>query len=385
MDTTRRAVLTGVAVAGAAAWAARVARGDEAPGAPGAPPEPPAAGKAAQPLKVLVLGGTAFLGPEIVGPAVARGHAVTLFNRGKTNPGLFPDLERLRGDRNGDVKALEGRAWDVVIDTSAYVPKHVRSVMEVLAEKVRHYVLVSTISVYPKLGENREPVDEETPVGTVEETPDVKVTGATYGPLKALCEQAAEKAMPGRVANVRPGLIVGPGDPTNRFTYWPVRIARGGDVLCPGDGSSEAQAIDVRDLGRWIVRVAEERTVGVYNAVGFKGTLSFQEFLAGAKCELNTEARLVWVPEATLEAQKVSAWHHLPMWIPASGSAHVSNARAVAKGLEFRPVTDTLADTLAWVRATKREVAWGTGREPGLSAEREAAVLAAHGAAGAPK
>jgi 2'-hydroxyisoflavone reductase len=384
MDATRRAVLTGVVAAGAAAWAAAKARADDQPGAPGAPPAPPAPVKAQKPLKILVLGGTAFLGPEVVEPAVARGHTVTLFNRGKTNPGLFPNLEKLRGDRNGDLKALAGRSWDVVIDTSAYVPKHVRSVMEILAAKVQHYVLISTISVYPNFGENRDPVDEDTPVATVEETPDIKVA-ENYGPLKAMCEQAAEKAMPGKVANIRPGLIVGPGDPTDRFTYWPVRIAKGGDVLCPGDGSSEAQAIDVRDLGVWIVRVAEERTVGVYNAVGFKGTLSFLEMLAGAKCALNTEARLVWVPEAVLEAQKISPWGNLPLWIPPKGNAHISNARAIAKGLDFRPVTDTCKDTLAWFHDTKRSVAWGTERRPGLSAVREAAALAAHRAAGAPK
>jgi 2'-hydroxyisoflavone reductase len=336
-----------------------------------------ASSKAARPLKILMLGGTAFLGPEIVAPAVARGHTVTLFNRGKTNPGLFPDLEKLRGDRNGDVSALKGRTFDAVFDTSAYASSHVKRVREVLGDAVGHYTLVSTISVYPGVGSSRDPIDEDSPVGVLDDPTSEKVTDTSYGPLKALCEKAAEAAWPGRVANVRPGLIVGPGDPTDRFTYWPARVARGGEVLAPGDGNDEAQCIDVRDLGAFIVRLAEEKTVGVYNAVGFEGRVSFAELLHGAKCAIRHDASFTWVPAPFLEKQGVSAWQNLPLWLPPEGNAHVKNARALAKGLVFRPVAQTLADTLAWARETKRDVAWGTGRAPGLSAAREAEVLAA--------
>ncbi len=323
-----------------------------------------------------MLGGTAFLGPEIVGSAMARGHTVTLFNRGKTHPGLFPTLEKLRGDRNGDVSALRGRTFDAVFDTSAYVPSHVRRVREALGEGVGHYTLVSTISVYPGYGSKPDPIDEETPVGTLADPTSEQLSDAAYGPLKALCEQAAEAGWPGRVANVRPGLIVGPGDPTDRFTYWPVRVARGGEVLAPGDGTAGVQCIDVRDLGAFIVRLAEDRAVGTMNAVGFEGPLSFVEMLHGAKCALRHDVTFTWVPAAFLAAQRVAPWQHLPLWMPPEVAAPVRNARAVAKGLVFRPIARTLADTVAWVHETKRSPAWGE-RAPGLSAAREAEVLAA--------
>jgi 2'-hydroxyisoflavone reductase len=374
---TRRTVLGSAAGLGAAA--ALAARAQAAPGDPAPAPAPKGAGeKAARPLKILMLGGTAFLGPEIVEPAVARGHTVTLFNRGKTNPGLFPDLDKLHGDRNGDVSALKGRSFDAVFDTSAYVPAHVRRVREVLGDGVGHYTLVSTISVYPSIGQSRDTVDEDSPVGTIADPTTEKVTNESYGPLKALCEKAAEDGWPGRVARVRPGLIVGPGDPTDRFTYWPVRVARGGEVLAPGDGNDEAQCIDVRDLGAFIVRCAEDRVVGVLNAVGFEGRVSFAELLHGAKCAIRHDVSFTWVPAPFLEAQKVSPWQNLPVWVPPEGNGHVKNERAITKGLRFRPLAQTVADTLAWVRETKREVAWGTGRAPGITAQREAEVLAAY-------
>jgi 2'-hydroxyisoflavone reductase len=377
---TRRTLVGAAAGLGAAAALAgrALARPQDAAPAPAPAPAPAADGpKAARPLKLLMLGGTAFLGPEIVGPAVARGHTVTLFNRGKTNPGLFPDLEKLHGDRKGDVSALAGRTFDAVFDTSAYTPSQVRRIREVLGERIGHYTLVSTASVYPALGSSRETIDEDSPVGTLPDPTTEEVTGATYGPLKALCERAAEAAWPGRVAHVRPGLIVGPGDPTDRFTYWPVRVARGGEVLAPGDGTDEAQCIDVRDLGAWIVALAEQRVVGTFNALGFEGRLFFAELLHGAKCAIRHDVAFTWVPAPFLAAQHVEPWGHLPLWIPPEGNGHVKNERAIAKGLTFRPVAQTLADTLAWVRATKRDVAWGTGRAPGLAAAREAEVLAA--------
>ena len=275
------------------------------------------------------------------------------------------------------MSALKGRSFDAVFDTSAYVPAHVRRIKEALGDGVGHYTLVSTISVYPKLGETRDAIDEDTPVGKATDPTAEKASNESYGPLKALCENAAEEAWPGRVANVRPGLIVGPGDPTDRFTYWPARIGAGGEVLAPGDGNDEAQLIDVRDLGRWIVAVAEAGTTGVYNAVGFEGRLSFAELLHGAKCALRHDVSFTWVPAPFLAEQKVAPWQNLPLWLPPEGNGHVKNEKALAKGLTFRPVAQTIADTLAWVREAKREVAWGTGASPGLSTEREKAVLAA--------
>ena len=382
---SRRTLLASAAGAGAAAaLAPAVARAADAPGAPAPAPGagPAAPGKAATPLRILMLGGTSFLGPEIVEEALAQGHTVTLFNRGKTRPDLFPGLEKLRGDRNGDVSALKGRSFDAVFDTSAYVPSHVRRVREALGDGVGHYTLVSTISVYAAMGASRDPIDEASAVATLPDPTVETLTDATYGPLKALCEQAAEAAWPGRVVHVRPGLIVGPGDPTDRFTYWPARVARGGEVLAPGDGTDGAQCIDVRDLGRFVVRVAQDRTTGVYNAVGFEGPLSFAELLHGAKCALRHDVTFTWVPAAFLAEQKVGPWHNLPLWIPPEGNNPLRNAKAIGKGLTFRPVAQTVADTVAWLRDTRRDVAWGTGRAPGLSPAREAEVLAAWKAKG---
>jgi 2'-hydroxyisoflavone reductase len=204
---------------------------------------------ARQPIKLLILGGTAFLGPAIVNAAVARGHTITLFNRGKTNPQLYPELEKLRGDRNGDLEALAGRQWDAVIDTSGYYPRVVKMSAELLAPNVGHYTFISSISVYRDF--KTPDMTEAAPVGTIDDPTIEEITGETYGPLKALCEQAAEAAMPGRVANIRPGLIVGPRDRSDRFTYWPVRIARGGEVLCPGNGDDAGRTdLDRRGVSR---------------------------------------------------------------------------------------------------------------------------------------
>ena len=325
------------------------------------------------PMKILILGGTAFLGPEIVEAARAHGHVLTLFNRGKTNPGLFPDIEKLRGDRNGDLKSLEGRSWDAVIDTSGYVPRHVRDSARLLSKAVGHYVFISTVSVSADF--KTEGMDESAPVGTLPDPTVEQVTGETYGPLKALCEKAAEEAMPGRVANVRPGLIVGPGDPTDRFTYWPVRVAKGGDVLAPGNPDTAVQFIDVRDLAAWSVKLVEDGHAGGYNAVGPKARLTMQELLHGAKVVSGSDARFTWVPDEFLLAQSVGPWMELPLWVPLSegpGFAALKNEKAVARGLEFRPAGDTLRDTLAW-NATRK----GTTFANTLKPDKEQQVLAA--------
>jgi 2'-hydroxyisoflavone reductase len=327
-------------------------------------------------MRILVLGGTAFLGPELVEAARSRGHVLTLFNRGKTNPGLFPDVEKLHGDRDGKLDALRGRGWDAVIDTSGYVPRIVRASAELLAPAVERYLFVSTISAY---AETIPPGSDETAPLAVAPDPKSEDVRAHYGALKALCEKAAEAAMPGRVSVVRPGLIVGPGDPTDRFTYWPVRLARGGEALAPGDGRDPVQVVDVRDLAAWMIRLVERRDAGTYNAAGPAGALDMAGLLKACGRASASPAALTWVPWPFLEKRKVEPWSDMPVWIPSgtegSGMASVSNARAVARGLRFRPVADTARDALAWWRALPEERR--AKLRAGISPEREREVLAA--------
>jgi 2'-hydroxyisoflavone reductase len=326
---------------------------------------------------LLVLGGTSFLGPQVVDAAKARGYKVTLFNRGKTNPGMFPDLEQLHGDRNVSLAPLEGRKWDLVVDTSAYFPRQVRMSAGLLKDATKAYVLVSSISVYVDTSKPR--LDEASPVGKIPDETVETISEGNYGPLKALCEQAAEKEMPGKVLNVRPGLIVGPGDPTDRFTYWPVRVARGGEVLAPGDPADPVQFIDVRDLGEWIVRALDGGTRGVFNATGPAAPLGIGGLLAACKTVSKSNATFRWADAPFLEAQKVEAWSDMPVWLAPAGETlganRVSAARAMAAGLTFRPLETTIADTLAWWKTLPEERRAKT--KAGLSADREAAVLAA--------
>jgi len=370
---SRRAVLKGLALAAPAlGFPAAISSRAEAQ-------EKAAASDGGKSL--LVLGGTMFLGPEVVEAALARGWKVTLFNRGKTNPQLFPDLEKLHGDRDpskGDgLKALAGRRWDAVVDTSGYVPRHVLASASLLAPTARQYLFVSTISVY---ADNSKPgADETAAVGTLEDATVETVDGGSYGPLKALCEQAVEKAMPGRTTVVRPGLIVGPSDPSDRFTYWPVRVAKGGEVLAPGTPQDPTQFIDVRDLGNWIALLIDRNRTGIFNATGPKQPLPMGDLLASCKRVSGSNAVFTWVPSPFLEAQQVAPWSDMPVWVPPvddmAGFARISIARATAAGLTFRPVDDTVRDTLAWWKTVPEERR--AKMRAGLGAEREAAVLAA--------
>jgi 2'-hydroxyisoflavone reductase len=326
------------------------------------------------PRRILILGGTGFLGPALVEAARARGHALTLFNRGKTRPELFPDVEKLRGDRDGKLEALRGRRWDAVVDTSGYVPRIVKMSAELLAPGVGRYLFVSSISVY---GEDvRAGADESAPVQELAD-PRTEDVGRSYGALKAACERAAEAAMPGRVLVVRPGLIVGPGDGTDRFTYWPVRLDRGGEVLAPGDGTDPAQIIDVRDLAAWMIALAERGAVGTFNAVGPAERLTMREMLERSRDAIGSKASLVWVPAAFLAEHRVSPWSDLPAWVPAakSGFASLSNGRAVAAGLRFRPIGVTAKDTLSWWKAQPPDRR--AKLRAGLSEPREREVLEA--------
>jgi len=362
----------------AAGFAAACGSGKSAPPAAAAGPAPAPAPAAPPPKKtILVLGGTGFLGPHVVEAALARGHTLTLFNRGKTRPNLFPNVEKLQGDRDGKLDALRGRTWDAVVDTSAYVPRITKLSAELLAPSVKQYVNISTISVYPK--DDVPGADETAPLATIADPTNEDVK-KNYGALKALCEAAAEAALPGRVTNIRPGLIIGPGDPTGRFTHWPTRMAEGGEVLCPGDGSTPTQWVDGRDLGAWIVKVIEDGTVGIFNALGPERRITMKEVLEACDAAGGHKATLTWVDAAFLDQQDVSPWSELPMWFDAKGEmagfGTMSNARAVKAGLRFRPILDTARDTLAWIETVpddKRKKYSSTG----ISREKEAKILAA--------
>lgn len=325
-------------------------------------------------MKILILGGTVFLGRHLVDAALARGHAVTLFNRGQHNPDLYPEVEKLRGDRDGDLAALTGRRWDAVVDTSGYVPRIVRAAAELLADAVDHYTFISSISVYADFTAHG--MDEAAPVGALEDETAEEVL-PNYGPLKALCEQAAERAMPGRVLIIRPGLIVGPFDPSDRFTYWPHRIAAGGEVLAPGSPARPVQIIDVRDLAEWNIRMVERQGTGVFNATGPDRVLTMAEVLDACCTVSGSDARLTWVSEAFLAEAGVRPWTELPLWVPGTdenaGFADVACRKAIAAGLTFRPLDGTVRDTLAWDTARPA----GTVRTNGLDPDREADLLRA--------
>lgn len=333
-----------------------------------------------QKQSVLVMGGTAFLGPPIVERLVADGHKVTLFNRGKTNPGLFPDLEKLIGDRKSDVKALEGRKFDAVIDTNGYFPAHVEKPLSVLKDNIGHYVFVSTVSVYPEMGQKE--LDESSTLAELSEEAIAAATaagkiGADYGALKVACERMAEKLMPGKVTVVRPGLIVGDGDPTDRFTYWPARVAQGGEVLAPGKPEWEIQIADVRDVGDFCVHTAVNRTPGIFNVDGPEKPIAMGDVLEACKRVTKSDAKFTWVDVEFLAEQGVQAWADLPAWFPPQpGQTQVpavSCKKAIAAGLKFRPIDKTIEEALEHHRSR------GENYKPKwrLTAEREAEVLKA--------
>jgi len=342
------------------------------PGEPGGKPASellPDVPAAERPLKILVLGGTGFIGPYEVRYAVARGHSVTVFNRGRHQADLPASVEHLVGDRNGDLESLKGRDWDVVVDNPTTLPKWVRDSASLLAGHAGQYVFISTISVYADT--SKPGMDETAPLLPYQGNDpyaETRVTAELYGPLKALSEKEAEKWFPGKTTVIRPGLIVGPGDPSDRFTYWPVRIDRGGEVLAPGEPTGPAQIIDARDLSEWTIRMCEQGDMGIYNATGPRAPLSFAEMLYGCRAVTSgsNDIRFTWVDAGFLAQQQVSAWREMPVWVPDTpenaGFARVSIERAVAKGLTFRPLADTARDALDWFHT--------------LPAERQAKMLA---------
>lgn len=313
-------------------------------------------------MKLLLLGGTVFLGRHIVEAALARGHEVTLFNRGQHNPDLFPEVEKLRGDRNGDLSALQGRQWDAAIDTSGFVPRIVRASAEALMNAVKHYAFISSISVYADF--TKPGIDESSPVAKLADESVEEVTGETYGGLKALCEQAAAEILPSKVLIVRPGLIVGPDDQSDRFTYWPYRVAQGGEVLAPGRPDHQEQFIDVRDLAQWIVRMVEAGKTGVYNATGPEYVLSTQQLLEVCKAATGSDAQFTWVDEAFLAPMLEEV--NLQPWVPDAyvGMRAVNCNKACADGLTFRPLAETVRDTLVWKAASPTADTLRSGLKP---------------------
>lgn len=322
-------------------------------------------------MNLLILGGTVFLGRHIVEEALARGHSVTTFTRGRHNPELFPSVVKLRGDRDGGLDALSGRRWDAVIDTSGHLPRLVRESAEFLSIAVGHYTLISTLAVYA--GFPRTPgLNEAAPLAVTADPGNETVDLRTMGPLKALCEAAAESALPGRTLIVRAGLLAGPHDPTDRFTYWPRRVARGGDVLAPGSPAQPVQLVDARDLARWIVDGAEARRTGPYNATGPAEPLSLGTLLDLCRQETGSDARFEWLDDKFLLSNGARPIMDLPLWTAtARGAATVDCRRAIAAGLTFRPLRATIRDTLAWDESREASVP----RRAGLPAARERELL----------
>ena len=326
-------------------------------------------------MRLLILGGTVFLGRHVAAEALARGHEVTVFHRGRHGNELFAgQAEHLIGDRGSDLSALEGGRWDAAVDTSGYQPADVAASSALLAAAgVEHLAFVSTCNVYP--GWPAEPVSEESAVWT---------DGDDYGPNKAASEREAEAALPGRVAALRAGLLCGPHDNVFRLPWWVQRIARGGDVLAPGDPDRHVQLIDARDLARWIVDLGERREAGVYNATSPPGRTTMREVLEATVGATGSDAELTWVPDEALVAAEAGAWVEVPLWLPEAegpGTWRVAASRAEASGLRCRPVAETIADVWAWLEAGGAEAEGPDWLSPhaatGMSPERERELLAA--------
>mgnify|MGYP001547845875 FL=1 len=338
------------------------------------------AGAAGRNLKILFLGGTGFLGPHTVRYALERGHDVTLFNRGRTNIDLFPELETIIGNRDPEVDegldGLKGREWDAVIDTSGYVPRITGASAHLLADSVGQYLFVSTICQYDNWAEGGTNGTEDRPRATLDD-PSTEDVRTHYCALKAYCERAVEEAMPGRVTQIRPGLIVGPRDSTDRFTYWPVRVDRGGEVLAPGKPSDLTQYIDVRDLARFMVLCLEQGLADTYNVV--RNPMPIGNLLSACVNTIDSDAELTWVPADFLADHDVQPWRDVHLWADSdsalAGSLTWSADKALAAGLTISPVEETIRDTLAWFKSLPRERQ--DELRAGMSAEKEASVLAA--------
>lgn len=310
-------------------------------------------------MRLLIIGGTRFLGRAIVDAAIARGHTVTLFNRGKSNPDVYADIETIVGDRDGGLDGLKGKTWDAVIDTCGYVPRLVRDSAELLKDAVDHYTFISTISVYADF--NSVGMDESAPLGTMEDETVEEITGETYGPLKVLCENVADEVMNGRTLHVRSGFIVGPNDFTDRFSYYPHRIAQGGDVLLPQGSNWPIQFIDASDIARWTILATEQKLTGPYNIAGPENELTFGELVEACREVSASDATFTYASEEFLKAQEMERPFPLYGGSEMPGIHTVNNQKAIAAGLTFRPLVDTIRDTLAFTQAYPDDHEWTVG------------------------
>lgn len=383
MPIDRRELLK-LGALGMAALSAGAAAQSSAATAPTAP------ARASKPLDILILGGTGLTGPHQVRYALARSHRVTIFNRGRKQPEWSSQVEQLLGDREkNDYASLadavaKGRRWDVCIDNPSSVPAWIRDAAAVLKGRVGTYMMISSLSAYADNATRGQ--DETAPVATFDGDPlketmtSLRADMNKYSGLKAATEAETRKHFGERSTILRPGLIVGPGDETDRFTYWPLRMRRGGDVLCPGDGRDPVRIIDARDLGEWMIRLAEQDTRGVFNAFGPDYDLDMAALLYGVRASTTQGATLTFVPADFLAAQNVTPWGDMPAWVPNAGDSagfHTrSNRKAIAAGLTFRSIADTVGATLAWFDALPEERR-KAGPRAGIKPEREAEVLAA--------
>lgn len=324
-------------------------------------------------MNLLILGGTAFLGRHLVNLTLERGDTITLFNRGRTNPGLFPKVETIQGDRKQSLAPLASRTWDVVIDTSGYHPTDVRASAAFLAPRVGHYLFISTISVYADF--SRPNLDEDAAVARLDDPTEAEVSNVNYGPLKTHCEDVVQELYDSRALIIRPGLIVGPHDPTDRFTYWPVRAQRGGEILAPQAPTVPVQYIDVRDLAAWTLDAAARGLTGIYNATGPATQQSMGELLASCQRIAGIDSSLTWVSPEFITNHDVTPFLELPLWVSPDmpGLLTVNCHRAIDAGLTFRPTDETIDATLAWHASRPAD----TPLKAGLTSEREDALLAA--------
>lgn len=324
-------------------------------------------------MNILIIGGTRFLGRHLVYSALARGHQLTLFNRGKSNRTLFPTLETIIGNRKHDLGQLTSRSFDAVIDTCGYLPRDVRLSAQILKNVAASYVFISSISAYADVSQIG--ITENSPLASMPDETVEEINGETYGPLKVLCEKAVQAEFGERALIIRPGLIVGPYDPTDRFTYWPVRVARGGDVLAPEAPNVPVQIIDGRDLAEFTIRLIEQKAAGAYNVTGPDYELTFGALLETCKQVSDSDAAFHWASVEFLEQNKVAAWSDMPVWVPNTpenaGFSMVDISKAIAAGLTFRPLANTVCDSIEWAKTRPAEYAW----QAGLAAERESELL----------
>lgn len=326
-------------------------------------------------MNLLIIGGTQFVGRHIAYAALERGDRVTLFNRGRTQGDAIAGVEQVHGDRNGDLHRLDGRTWDAVIDACGYTPVEVEISARYFSERTGAYVFISTISVYDQEGVSS--IDEDSPLcAWPREADRTRMTPETYGPLKVSCEDVVSGAFGERSLIVRPGLVAGAYDPTDRFTYWPVRCAAGGEILAPGAADHPIQYIDARDLGAFTISLAHQRATGIYNAVTTPDSVTFGDLFSGCFAANGAAAPVRYASETFLEKHSVAPWSDLPLWIPRSGPGlamvRISNARSRARGLHVRPVAESARGVLEWAVRTGKRVG---ALQAGLTLERETELL----------